>query len=154
MITKKNFPLPTNKSKSINPMITTPYQRNQLEYKCQMILSTLTQMKNASDFSSPVTIPAYAIRIPHPMDYSTVRTKLSSGQYIDITTEFARDIRRIFANCLRFQFEISEVYKDKTVRQSTAHFRGAAKNSLAKFESEWNKVFPTMAPVRIKCINK
>ena len=46
--------------------------------------------------------------ISHPMDLSTVRNKLDSGEYHN-KNEFAADVRLMFDNCYKYNGETSDV---------------------------------------------
>ncbi|VDN10338.1 unnamed protein product [Dibothriocephalus latus] len=64
-------------------------------------------------FLKPVDVEGLALHdyhdiITHPMDLSTVRSKLDSGVYVN-KNEFAADIRLMFANCYKYNGEDSEV---------------------------------------------
>ncbi|VDM03934.1 unnamed protein product [Schistocephalus solidus] len=64
-------------------------------------------------FLKPVDVEGLALHdyhdiITHPMDLSTVRSKLDSGAYLN-KNEFAADIRLMFANCYKYNGEDSEV---------------------------------------------
>lgn len=50
---------------------------------------------------NPVEYPDYAQKIKRPMDLSTIKTKLESGQYITLN-DYANDMRLMFSNCLRY----------------------------------------------------
>jgi hypothetical protein len=111
--------------------------------QCLAVLDSLCKIKSASDFMVPVDVVGYTNHVPHPMDLSTVREKLTGGKYGN-AAEFAKDVRRVFGNCLRYNFQICEKFRE--ARQNTAHFRGAAKACLAKFETEWLKAYPVNSP--------
>lgn len=85
-------------------------KKYQLELKfCQTVLNELQKPKYQSisfPFILPVdpvalNIPHYHKLIKHPMDLSTVSTKLEHGQY-ENAKEFEADIRLMFQNCYKF----------------------------------------------------
>ena len=96
------------------------------------ILKSLLSMKSAKLFEFPVDFQVfrdYPRRIPFPMDFTTIQKKLDQGEYAH-PEQFARDVRRVFANCLRY------VAHDSQTRNST-------KQCLFKFEQEWDTSYPT-----------
>lgn len=76
---------------------------------CQTVLSELKKPKHhaiAFPFLLPVdpvalNIPHYHKLIKHPMDLSTIGTKLEHGQY-ENAKEFEADVRLMFQNCYKF----------------------------------------------------
>jgi Bromodomain len=60
-------------------------------------------------------IEDYRSKIEHPMDLSTVTTKLESSSYTSLA-DFALDIRRIFANCLRYNVSMKDPLRPVAVQ--------------------------------------
>ena len=63
-------------------------------------------------FLQPVTdkgiLGDYRAKIKNPMDLSTVQSKLDKGTYKNGIGDFCLDVRRIFANCLRYNTSIKD----------------------------------------------
>ncbi|KAM6421510.1 bromodomain adjacent to zinc finger domain protein 2B isoform 2-T2 [Rhynochetos jubatus] len=97
---------------------------------CSMILSELETHEDAWPFLLPVNlklVPGYKKVIKKPMDFSTIRDKLSSGQYPNIEA-FSLDVRLVFDNCETFNEDDSDV--------------GRAGHSMRKyFEKKWTEIF-------------
>jgi len=55
-------------------------------------------------------VPDYYNVITNPMDLSTLRKKLESGEY-ETADQFEHDCRLIFSNCYTYNHPDSEVYK-------------------------------------------
>jgi cell division septation protein DedD len=81
--------------------------------QCAKLLSGLKRRKHKAVvwFLQPVADKAivadYKAKIPHPMDLSSMQTKLEKNEYTSISA-FALDLRRIFANCLRYNTSIKD----------------------------------------------
>lgn len=102
------------------------------------ILDTISGLKAARWFTVPIdlTMQNYTKRILSPIDLPTIREKLQKRKYTT-PDQFALDVRRTFANCLVYNFEIG-----------ASNIRNDAKVCLLKFEQEWKKVFDgSVAPV-------
>ncbi|XP_074858187.1 bromodomain adjacent to zinc finger domain protein 2B isoform X7 [Carettochelys insculpta] len=97
---------------------------------CSMILSELETHEDAWPFLLPVNlklVPGYKKVIKKPMDFSTVREKLSSGQYPNLEA-FSLDIRLVFDNCETFNEDDSDI--------------GRAGHNMRKyFEKKWTEIF-------------
>ncbi|KAF3386496.1 Bromodomain-containing factor 1 [Penicillium rolfsii] len=84
---------------------------------CQEVLEELYKPKHAviaMAFYYPVdpvalNIPTYHSVIKHPMDLSTIKAKLSTGQY-ENAKEFHSDVKLMFKNCYRFNLEGDPTY--------------------------------------------
>lgn len=73
--------------------------------QCETLLNRLQTHQHGWVFNSPVdvvklNIPDYYTVIKHPMDLGTVKTKLTSGDYLN-PLEFATDVRLTFSNANR-----------------------------------------------------
>ncbi|XP_051842284.1 bromodomain adjacent to zinc finger domain protein 2B isoform X18 [Antechinus flavipes] len=97
---------------------------------CSMILTEMETHEDAWPFLLPVNlklVPGYKKVIKKPMDFSTIREKLSSGQYSNLET-FALDVRLVFDNCETFNEDDSDI--------------GRAGHNMRKyFEKKWTDTF-------------
>ncbi|KAI5946109.1 Bromodomain adjacent to zinc finger domain protein 2B [Manis javanica] len=91
-----------------------------------MILTEIENHEDAWPFHLPVNlnfVPGYTKVIKKPMDFSTIREKLISGQYPNLEA-FAVDVRLVFDNCEAFNQDDSDT--------------GRAGHSMRKyFEKKW-----------------
>ena len=74
--------------------------------KVRAVLQSMMKQKEAVIFLRPVDpvldgAPTYYDEIKHPMDLGTVDRKFKNGEYT-MMSDFAHDIRLIFANCRQF----------------------------------------------------
>lgn len=100
--------------------------------KCRVILSKVMDNKHALPFLEPVdpvklNIPQYFEIIKHPMDLSTVKKKLDSGQYAN-RNQFDEDIRLMLSNCYTFNPPDSYVHNE-------------GKQLEKVYEKQWSKQF-------------
>jgi hypothetical protein len=77
------------------------------------LLNTLWKQPQAWIFHEPVdpvklNIPDYLDIIKQPMDLGTVKQKLNSNQYLNMS-EFLHDVQLIFDNCILYNGESSQV---------------------------------------------
>ncbi|NXU53945.1 BAZ2B protein, partial [Turnix velox] len=97
---------------------------------CSVILSELETHEDAWPFLLPVNlklVPGYKKVIKKPMDFSTIRDKLSSGQYPNLEA-FSLDVRLVFDNCETFNEDDSDI--------------GRAGHNMRKyFEKKWTEIF-------------
>nr|KAF6449684.1 bromodomain adjacent to zinc finger domain 2B [Molossus molossus] len=97
---------------------------------CSMILTEMETHEDAWPFLLPVNlklVPGYKKVIKKPMDFSTIREKLSGGQYPN-PESFALDVRLVFDNCETFNEDDSDI--------------GRAGHSMRKyFEKKWTDTF-------------
>ncbi|XP_046318245.1 bromodomain adjacent to zinc finger domain protein 2B isoform X8 [Marmota monax] len=97
---------------------------------CSMILTEMETHEDAWPFLLPVNlklVPGYKKVIKKPMDFSTIREKLSNGQYPNLET-FAVDVRLVFDNCETFNEDDSDI--------------GRAGHNMRKyFEKKWTDTF-------------
>ncbi|XP_004703858.1 bromodomain adjacent to zinc finger domain protein 2B isoform X8 [Echinops telfairi] len=97
---------------------------------CSTILTEMETHEDSWPFLLPVNlklVPGYKKVIKKPMDFSTIREKLSSGQYTNLET-FALDVRLVFDNCETFNEDDSDI--------------GRAGHSMRKyFEKKWIDTF-------------
>jgi Bromodomain len=81
--------------------------------QCAKIISGLKRRKNKSIawFLLPVSdkniVQDYKAKIKHPMCISTMQNKLDKNEYRTLA-QFVLDLRRIFANCLRFNTSMKD----------------------------------------------
>lgn len=111
--------------------------------QCNQVLGMLAGMDTTSLFREPVDpaeCPNYPLRIQNPMDFGTIRGMLSDGK-IKVPSEFALLVRRVFANCLIFNYQIrgEQAAVIKSIRQRT-------REMLLAFEDSWAVKFPGVAP--------
>jgi len=80
--------------------------------KGSYILKRLRKHEDAYPFAEPVpkTVEGYYERIKHPMDISTIQTKLDQGQYAE-WRQFEGDFKQMIANCKEFNEPGSEIVK-------------------------------------------
>ncbi|KAI5931897.1 Bromodomain adjacent to zinc finger domain protein 2B [Manis javanica] len=77
---------------------------------CSMILTEIENHEDAWPFRLPVNlnfVSGYTKVIKKPMDFSTIREKLISGQYPNLEA-FAVDVRLVFDNCEAFNQDESD----------------------------------------------
>ncbi|XP_057361403.1 chromatin remodeling regulator CECR2-like [Manis pentadactyla] len=85
-------------------------KRDDCKDLCSMILTEIENHEDAWPFRLPVNlnfVPGYTKVIKKPMDFSTIREKLISGQYPNLET-FAVDVRLVFDNCEAFNQDDSD----------------------------------------------
>lgn len=102
------------------------------ESSCLRILNSVSQTKLAEIFLQPVDLvgfPDYTLRVAQPMDFSTIRSNLERSTYSS-PSDFARNMRRVFGNCLRYNYMPDQ----RSLRQDV-------KKMLTKFEQEWEANF-------------
>ncbi|KYQ91025.1 ankyrin repeat-containing protein [Tieghemostelium lacteum] len=100
---------------------------------CSGMVTALFKRKNSYPFQKPVDpilegIPDYPDIIKHPMDLSTIRTKLGANVYKTIR-DFAGDVRLMFQNALTYNDDASHVFK-------------LAKLHLQYFDAQFVKSYP------------
>jgi hypothetical protein len=105
--------------------------------KCETILRELMKLEGAKILQEPVDLvsyPAYAIIIPHPMDFSTILLKLQRNGSSSYSShnEFALDVRRVIGNFLRYNC----TKEDSKLRQMMVKI-------LLRFEKLWQKLEET-----------
>jgi hypothetical protein len=89
--------------------------------QCHKVLLGLRRraQKDVSWFLSPVTdknlIQDYRAKIKYPMDISKITTKLENGSYSNLN-DFCLDLRRICANCLRFNTSVKDSIRHSAAR--------------------------------------
>ena len=106
--------------------------------QCEAILKTLSSLPSATFLLHPVDTKLlldYTVRVPNPIDFGTIKQKLpKDGSRSNITNieqykhhnEFARDVRRVCANFLRYNFHVQAVKSRKDIIKI-----------LQKFEALW-----------------
>uniref|UniRef100_A0A8C9W4P5 Bromodomain adjacent to zinc finger domain 2B n=1 Tax=Scleropages formosus TaxID=113540 RepID=A0A8C9W4P5_SCLFO len=78
---------------------------------CSILLAELEGHHDAWPFLNPVdlkSVPGYRKVIKKPMDFSTIREKLFSSQYVNLET-FIIDVNLVFDNCEKFNEDNSEI---------------------------------------------
>ena len=86
------------------------YQGSTME-RCKAVVCLMSMRSSAFWFMKPVPIelvPDYLEVIDKPMDYSTVRKRLDSGEYKTMNT-FASDMRLIFHNAILYNWSSQHV---------------------------------------------
>ncbi|XP_028249800.1 bromodomain adjacent to zinc finger domain protein 2B-like isoform X2 [Parambassis ranga] len=84
--------------------------RNGLEM-CWVLLAELEAHRDAWPFLTPVNlkaVPGYRKVIKRPMDFSTIKEKLSNNQYLNLEM-FIIDMNLVFDNCEKFNEDNSEI---------------------------------------------
>ncbi|XP_075175796.1 bromodomain adjacent to zinc finger domain protein 2B [Anomaloglossus baeobatrachus] len=97
---------------------------------CSVILSEMESHADAWPFLLPVNlklVPGYKKVIKKPMDFATIREKLSNGQYPHFEA-FALDVRLVFNNCETFNEDDSEIGR-------------AGHKMRIHFEKRWTEIF-------------
>ena len=82
--------------------------------ECSVLLKSFLDMPDADPFRDPVDWKAWGLYdypklIKHPMDLSTVKSKLEAGRY-GRPSEFAKDMRLIWKNCQIYNQDGSEFH--------------------------------------------
>jgi len=86
----------------------------QQKKQCAKVLMGLRRrkQKQVAWFLTPVSDKAiladYRAKIQHPMDLSTIQSKLEKGSYKKLDA-FVLDVRRVFANALRYNTSIKDI---------------------------------------------
>ncbi|XP_070770351.1 bromodomain adjacent to zinc finger domain protein 2B [Enoplosus armatus] len=78
---------------------------------CRVLLAELEAHQDAWPFLTPVNhkaVPGYRKVIKKPMDFSTIREKLTNNQYLNLET-FIIDVNLVFENCEKFNEDDSEI---------------------------------------------
>ncbi|XP_036965548.1 bromodomain adjacent to zinc finger domain protein 2B isoform X2 [Acanthopagrus latus] len=78
---------------------------------CRVLLAELESHQDAWPFLTPVNhkaVPGYRKVIKKPMDFSTIREKLTNNQYSNLET-FIVDVNLVFENCERFNEDDSDI---------------------------------------------
>ncbi|XP_048050653.1 bromodomain adjacent to zinc finger domain protein 2B isoform X1 [Megalobrama amblycephala] len=78
---------------------------------CRILLAELESHQDAGPFLTPVnskSVPGYRKVIKKPMDFSTIRDKLTNSQYLNLET-FIIDVNLVFDNCERFNEDNSDI---------------------------------------------
>lgn len=123
-------------AKKVEPMIFIP--------QCTQLLGVLSAMDDTFLFREPVDVTQfvdYPLRVDHPMDFGTIRGRLSDGKMAG-PGEFALLVRRVLSNCLIYNYqlrgELGSVVKA---------IRARAREILTSFEDSWRVKFPGVAPM-------
>ncbi|KAJ3296517.1 hypothetical protein HK104_001524 [Borealophlyctis nickersoniae] len=80
--------------------------------ECGLILDQLMQHPQALIFNTPVPrdVPGYHKAIKTPMDFGTIKQKLSENSYGSVHA-FEADVRLVFSNCYKFNPAGGEVFR-------------------------------------------
>lgn len=100
---KKGFPGQIDPAKHVAPMNN---NNPMLMKRCENLLSWLMEQQYSWVFNEPVdvvklNIPDYFTVIKHPMDFGTIKSKLSRGEYTNPLV-FASDVRLTFSNAMTY----------------------------------------------------
>ncbi|KAF4087074.1 hypothetical protein AMELA_G00091360 [Ameiurus melas] len=105
----------TNNTKQESATQVTNYKITQDNSKdlelCRLLLAELQTHQDAWPFMTPVnpkSVPGYRKVIKKPMDFSTIREKLSNSQYLNLET-FIIDVNLVFENCEKFNEDDSDI---------------------------------------------
>jgi hypothetical protein len=75
--------------------------------QCSAIVKLLTLRDDSYWFQDPVPVddvPDYLEIVPEPMDYTTIRHKILTGEYLDDHIAFAADMRKVFTNAVKYNW--------------------------------------------------
>jgi hypothetical protein len=114
----------------------------EFEVSCLDILNFLIGLDAVQIFLYPVNTAIftdYLIHIDNPMDFSTIKAKLESKS-LSGPDEFAFLVRRVFANCLRFNYHLRGT--DIGQVEDTRIVRNHCRTLLFRFEEQWSTIFP------------
>ncbi|KAL2900682.1 Transcription factor GTE10, partial [Bienertia sinuspersici] len=131
---KKGFPGQIGPPKQVMSMNTS---NSMLIKRCENLLSWLMEHQFGWVFNEPVdvvklNIPDYYTVIKHPMDFSTIKSKLARGEYTN-PLAFAADVRLTFSNAMTYNPPGNDV-----------HFMA---QSLSKnFEQRWKVIEKKIPP--------
>jgi len=124
--------------------------------QCYKVISSLKRRQHANckwflkPVSDPKIVKDYKEKISHPMDLSTLSSKLDRHQY-ETLAHFVLDLRRIFSNCLQYNTDYGDDF-----RSAAVECFGCAEDLLnffvAKHESP-TVVYPNLLYCWEKCIN-
>lgn len=85
--------------------------------QCSKALSAIRHRNTHEDIqwflrpvSDPQLVDDYKSKIRHPSDLGTIATKLDKNQYSNVA-DFVLDVRRIFANCLRYNTTVNDSFR-------------------------------------------
>ena len=85
--------------------------------QCSKALSAIRHRNTHEDIqwflrpvSDPQIVDDYKAKIRYPSDLGTIATKLDKNQYSNVA-DFVLDVRRIFANCLRYNTTVNDSFR-------------------------------------------
>ncbi|XP_060633567.2 bromodomain adjacent to zinc finger domain protein 2B isoform X9 [Anolis sagrei] len=128
--TDENLSTSPSKQETVSPVKKAKRDESKDAAMCSMLLSELETHEDAWPFLLPVNlkhVPGYRKVIKKPMDFSTIRDKLNSGQYPNLEA-FAVDVRLVFDNCETFNEDDSDIGR-------------AGHNMRKHFEKKWTEIF-------------
>ncbi|XP_072838690.2 bromodomain adjacent to zinc finger domain protein 2B isoform X12 [Pogona vitticeps] len=126
----ENISVSPSKQESVSPVKKVKRDESKDMALCSVLLSELETHEDAWPFLLPVNlkhVPGYRKVIKKPMDFSTIREKLNSGQYPNLEA-FAVDVRLVFDNCETFNEDDSDIGR-------------AGHNMRKHFEKKWTEIF-------------
>lgn len=97
--------------------------------KCSKIIDSCSTLSGAAMLQHPVDpaiFPDYLFRIAYPIDFTTIRNKLSNGIYLH-HDEFSYDMRCVFGNFIRYNFHLG----------ASIRLRRDVTRVLHLFETQW-----------------
>ncbi|XP_036423616.1 bromodomain adjacent to zinc finger domain protein 2B isoform X5 [Colossoma macropomum] len=100
---------------------------------CRLLLAELQSHQDAWPFMTPVnpkSVPGYRKVIKKPMDFSTIREKLSNSLYQNLET-FIIDVNLVFDNCEKFNEDNSDIGR-------------AGHNMRRFFQQRWTELLKQM----------
>jgi len=121
-ITESSGPPPSGKGRGpVSKKIPPPAQTSTMTLaelaQCSKALSAIRNRNTHDDIqwflkpvSDPQLIQDYKSKIQKPSDLGTIATKLDKNQYSNVA-EFVLDVRRIFANCLRYNTTVNDSFR-------------------------------------------
>lgn len=109
------------------------------------------QAKDISHFLNPVgkqILQDYKAKIKHPIDISKITSKLENGSYGSLP-DFVLDLRRISANCLRYNTSMKD-----SIRQSAVNVLKTAEDLMSVFlTTPESPPYPRLLYCWTLCIN-
>lgn len=119
--------------------------------QCETLLKRLMSHPDGWLFNTPVdvvklNIPDYFTIIKHPMDFGTVKSKLTSGTYSS-PSEFSADVRLTFSNAMTYNPPGNDVYvmadslskffevRWKTIQKRSSGTKSEPSNSATQTET-------------------
>ncbi|KAG0202210.1 hypothetical protein BGX28_005202 [Mortierella sp. GBA30] len=115
--------------------------RDVVEKHMDKILKKVVNHKHAGPFLQPVdwkalNLPNYPLLIKNPMDFSTIRKKLTAGKYTTMD-DFADDVRLVCQNCVNFNG------LDHPFSQGGLMIQTLLNKEVENAKKELSRLFPT-----------
>ncbi|CAI9113068.1 OLC1v1013596C1 [Oldenlandia corymbosa var. corymbosa] len=148
----KNRPRPKG---PVKPNLPSNANNIMLMKQCETLLKRLMEQEYGWVFNTPVDpeqlkIPDYFNVIKHPMDLGTVKTKLLSGAYSDIS-EFAADVRLTFTNAMTYNPPGNDVHV--MAKEMSKYFEVRWKPIEKKITSNVGELLPPKPNVKAETEN-